>query len=235
MSDTRQLVVFCEGPTEQGFCRQLLQPFLFPSGDGLVHTLPVGEKDHHHVFGLGKRKKYAGGRGVRQFICNTIKQRQGKNVFFTTLFDLYALPSDFPGKAVAVRNPANPTPYVGAIETAFAQDINHPSFVAYLQLHEYETMLFANPSVFEQVFENCSDGVQELQTIIGSVPSIEHINDGPNTAPSKRIGKAIAAYNGRKSTAGPDLAEKIGIATIRDKCPHVDAWLNQLSSLPWTD
>ena len=40
----KQLSVFCEGQTEQGFCAQVLQPHLFPSGDGIVHTLAVGEK-----------------------------------------------------------------------------------------------------------------------------------------------------------------------------------------------
>ena len=40
----KQLNVFCEGQTEQGFCAQVLQPHLFPSGDGIVHTLAVGEK-----------------------------------------------------------------------------------------------------------------------------------------------------------------------------------------------
>ncbi|MGH8615257.1 MAG: hypothetical protein ACREYF_25355, partial [Gammaproteobacteria bacterium] len=59
------------------------------------------------------------------FICNTIKQREGKNVYFTTLFDLYDLPTDFPGKDSNVRNPANPTPYVAALEEAFRQDIGY--------------------------------------------------------------------------------------------------------------
>jgi hypothetical protein len=42
----KQLNVFCEGQTEQGFCIQILQHHLFPQGDGVVHTLAVGEKDH---------------------------------------------------------------------------------------------------------------------------------------------------------------------------------------------
>jgi hypothetical protein len=54
----KQLNVFCEGQTEQGFCAQVLQPHLFPSGDGIVHTLAVGEKDHHHVYGIGRRTRY---------------------------------------------------------------------------------------------------------------------------------------------------------------------------------
>ena len=118
----RQLNVFCEGPTEQGFCVQVLQPHLFPQSDGIVHTLAVGEKGHHHLYGIGRRSRYA---RVRKFILNTIKQRARRNVYFTTLFDLYALPNDFPGKAANVRNPADPTPYVLALQHEFERDIYH--------------------------------------------------------------------------------------------------------------
>jgi len=226
----KQLNIFCEGPTEQGFCTQVLQPQLFPHGDGLIHTLAVGEKNHHHLYGIGRRTKY--GR-VRKFIRNTIKDREAKNVYFTTLFDLYALPTDFPGKDANERNPANPTPYVLALEEAFRQDINYHRFIPYLQLHEYETMLFADPEAFGKSFENIRDEIQQLKAIAASEPSIEHINDGKTTAPSKRIIEVIPEYHGRKASAGPDIAAFIGLATIRAKCPHVNSWLIQLESLEW--
>ncbi|MCI0642169.1 MAG: DUF4276 family protein [Gemmataceae bacterium] len=211
----------------------MLQPHLFPQSDGLIHTLAVGEKDHHHLYGLGTKKKYMGDKGVRKFICNTIKHRQGKNVYFTTFFDLYALPNDFPGKAANVRNPANPTPYVVALEDAFRLDINYYRFIPYLQLHEYETMLFADPDAFRKSFENCEDEIQELKAIATSEPNIEHINDGKDTAPSKRIIEVLPGYDGRKSSAGPDIAAFIGLAKIREKCPHVHSWLLQLEGIKW--
>jgi hypothetical protein len=222
----KQLNVFCEGQTEQGFCTQLLQPHLFPHGDGILHTLAVGEKDHHHLFGLGRRAKYE---KIRKFICNTIRQRQGDQVFFTTLFDLYALPTDFPGVAANVRNPANPTPYVEALETALGQSIDHHRFIPYLQLHEYETMLFADPNAFAYSFENCGEQIQQLEAIAAAVHHrIELIDDGKDSAPSKRIIALIPEYDGRKSTAGPDIAECIGLNTIRRSCPHFRQWLRTI-------
>lgn len=226
----RQLNVFCEGPTEQGFCVQVLQPHLFPHGSGTIHTLAVGEKDHHHLYGIGRRAKYE---RIRKFICNTIKRREGKNVYFTTMFDLYALPSDFPGKAENLRNPADPTPYVIALETAIAQNIDYHRFIPYLQLHEYETMLLAEPDAFGIAFENCDAAIQQVKAIVASVQSIELINDGKDTAPSKRIIDVIPEYEGRKSTAGPDVAAYIGIVKIRDKCPHFHQWLTRLETLIW--
>lgn len=225
----KQLNIFCEGQTEQGFCSQVLQPHLFPNGEGIIHTLAVGAKDHHHLYGLGRRTKYE---KIRKFIGNTIRQRQGDQVFFTTLFDLYALPTDFPGVEENVRNPANPTPYVEALEAAFGQNIGHHRFVPYLQLHEYETMLFADPNAFAVSFENCDNEIQQLKAVAASMHDrLELIDDGKDSAPSKRIISVIPEYDGRKSTAGPDIAEYIGLTTIRRKCPHFRKWLRTIKGL----
>ena len=229
----KQLNVFCEGPTEQGFCVQVLRPHLFPQGDGLVHTLAVGEKDHHHLYGLGTGGKYE---RVRKFIRNTIKERGGKagqNVYFTTMFDLYALPNEFPGKKENNRNPANPTPYVLALEEAFAKDVDYHRFIPYLQLHEYETVLFADPEAFAVAFEDCEKEIASLKAIAASEPSIERINDGHDTSPSARIIAVLPEYKGRKKSAGPDIAEYIGLETICSKCPHFHYWLNQLEGINW--
>jgi hypothetical protein len=228
----KQLNVFCEGPTEQGFCSQVLQPHLFHRGDGIVHTLAVGRKDSHHVYGIGRTSKYE---RVRKFILNTIKQRARANVYFTTLFDLYALPNDFPGKNANVLNSSNPTPYVVALEKALEDDIKNSQFIPYLQLYEYETMLFADPDAFRLSFEHCDAEIEQLKTIAASVSSIEHINDGRETAPSKRIIKVIPEYDGRKSSAGPDIAKYIGLVTIREKCPHFDRWLSRLEKIEWAE
>jgi len=226
----KRLNVFCEGPTEQGFCRQVLQPHLFPNGDGIVLTLAVGSKDHHHVYGIG-RKRFE---KVRKFILKTIKQRSAPRTYFTTMFDLYALSDDFPGKDANTRNAANPEPFVNALENAFVEDIGCENFLPYLQLHEYETLLFSEPDAFAIAFENCGRAVSKLNEIAASFPTVEHINDGRESAPSKRIISAIPEYGGRKTSAGPDIAEYIGIQIIRSKCPHFHAWLVALENLPWT-
>jgi hypothetical protein len=222
--------MFCEGQTEQAFCRQVLQPHLFPDGDGLIQTLAVGQKDNHHVYGLGRRGCYD---RLRKFILNTIKSRSKPNVHFTTFLDLYAIPSDFPCINDHVRNATDPTPFVQSLEIAFAADINSPRFLPHVQLHEFETVLFADPGAFAIAFENCDEQILRLKSIADEFPSIEHINDGRTTAPSKRIIGIIPEYDGRKASAGPDIAEFIGLPAIRQKCPHFDAWLSRLETLPW--
>jgi Domain of unknown function (DUF4276) len=171
---------------------------------------------------------------MRRDISNHLKGRKQRNVLFTTQIDLYGLPKDFPGKKTHRRNPDNPVPYVTALEEAFEDDIGDPRFIAHLQLYEYETIFFADPEVLQFAFDNCRRAIEELKKTAASFPTIEHIDDGLTTAPSKRIIKLIPAYEGRKPTVGPRIAADIGLPVIRSKCPHFDAWLTRLESLLWS-
>jgi hypothetical protein len=225
----RQLYVFCEGKTEQGFCNQVLRPHLFPQYDGRIATSWIAHSKHHgRVSHGGVPASYI---TMRRDIVNTLNSRHEPNEFFTTMIDLYALPRDFPGKDNHIRDPSNPTPYIEALEKAFGDDIADRRFIPYLQLHEYETLLFADPDAFQIGFENCDREVEQLKAIAASVSNIEHINDGYLTAPSKRINEVIPGYKGRKASAGPDIAEYSGLDIIRAKCPHFDSWLSRLELL----
>jgi hypothetical protein len=221
----KEIIIFCEGATEQGFCRQVLEPHLSLRSSVRIPTFSVGEKNHRHLYGISRKNKY---QKVRDFIQNTLKSHRGNHRRFTTMIDLYALPKDFPGQAENIRNPTDPMPYILALEKAWDEDIDDFRFIPHIQLHEYETMLLSNPEAFHISFDDCESQIEELKALVSSVPCIEHINDGRETAPSKRIIKLIPAYQGRKPSAGPDIAEFIGLDTIRAKCPHFDRWLSQL-------
>jgi Domain of unknown function (DUF4276) len=225
----RELYVFCEGSTEQGFCKQLLAPHLFLGGDGRIHSIRIAHSKHHgqvHRGGVPTRYEV-----LRRDISNTLRSRKQVDVYFTTMIDLYGLPDDFPGRSEHQRDPGNPTLYVDALEKYFDLDIGDRRFIPYLQLHEYEAMLFANPDAFRDSFDKCDEAIEELKRIVQTHPSIEHIDDGAETAPSKRIIKLLPEYKGRKSSPGPDIAEFIGLAVIREKCRHVNAWLTRLEQL----
>ena len=171
---------------------------------------------------------------MRRDILNQLKGRKRRNILFTTLIDLYGLPKDFPGKKGHRRNPDHPIPYVAALEKAFGTTSATRGSSPHLQLHEYETILFADPESFRIAFDDCDRAIEELKKIAASFPTIEHIDDGPTTAPSKRIIDLIPAYEGRKSTAGPTSPRTSACPAIRAKCPHFDAWLTRLESLLWS-
>jgi hypothetical protein len=155
------------------------------------------------------------------------------DAFFTTMFDLYALPDDFPGFAAAKRE-GDPYRRVQALEDAFAADVAHPRFVPYLQLHEFEALLLAEPSCFRARFQEREDGIRRLVAICAGFPSPELIDDGPRTSPSKRIIQEIPEYEGAKRSAGPLLAARLGLPAIRQKCAHFSAWLGKLEQIGLT-
>ena len=54
----------------------------------------------------------------------------------------------------------------------------------------------------------------------------ELINDGVETAPSKRIIKCINCFD--KANVGVDVLEKIGIQNIAEKCHHFSEWIKRI-------
>jgi hypothetical protein len=224
----RELYVFCEGQTEQGFCSQVLHPHLFPGHDGQIHTILIAHSKSRGVIHRGGIGKYV---TLRQDIRNTLKSRGGSDVFFTTMIDLYKAPKDFPGKSNNVLDSNNPTLYVQALEQAFEDDIGDIRFIPYLQLYEYETLLFADPDGFKISFDDCDATIVALKQIAASYQSIEHIDNGEATSPSKRIITLLPEYDGLKPVAGPEIAEMIGMDVLRAKCSHFDEWVTCLETL----
>ncbi|NJN55573.1 MAG: DUF4276 family protein [Anaerolineae bacterium] len=65
--------------------------------------------------------------------------------------------------------------------------------------------------------------------IISEFDSPEMINDDVNTAPSKRLIRLYPPYN--KPLHGNIAAEHIGLAAIREKCPHFNEWVSRLEQV----
>ena len=68
----------------------------------------------------------------------------------------------------------------------------------------------------------------ELGRVVRLESSPELVNDGIDTAPSKRIKKAYPQYE--KTLHGPLVIADAGIDTIRSTCPHADDWLRRLET-----
>lgn len=102
-------------------------------------------------------------------------------------------------------------------------------FLPYIQLHEFEGLLFSDGNAFRSVFSQGEADFEKLDNIITGFPNPEEINDSPETAPSKRLIEAIPGYN--KVVYGNIIAEQIGLQTIRDKCPLFNEWITGLESV----
>jgi hypothetical protein len=159
-----------------------------------------------------------------------MREDKNEDARFSTMFDLYGLPNDFPGFDES-KNISGPHERVAMVEKAFGQDIRDGRFLPYTQLHEYESLILSEPDKILSMFPEYEREIGELKRQIRNFSSPELINDGQNTAPSKRIIKEIPGYENLKSTAGPIIAQEIGLSKIRQKCPHFNQWLNMLETL----
>jgi hypothetical protein len=148
------------------------------------------------------------------------------HLIVTTLIDYYALPMDVPG--MTTRPFGSVHDQIAHVEAEVVRAIDSPRFVPHIVLHETEAWVLADCDLLGEVtghYSACAD----LKKVVSAFASLEHVNDGPETAPSKRIAKACPRY--RKTVDGPHILTTLGIARIRELCPHADQRLSTVETL----
>jgi hypothetical protein len=78
----------------------------------------------------------------------------------------------------------------------------------------------------ETVYDQVRHVETQLEQVVRGMPSPELINDGVDTAPSKRILNAYPQYS--KTIDGPLVIVDAGLSSIRGSCPHADDWLAEI-------
>ena len=219
-----KVLVFVEGQTEETFVNVVLGPFL---GAKSIYLIPVLARTKRTRDG----RTFKGGivsyrRQVRREILRLVGDSSA--ALITTMLDYYGLPQDFPG--MPNLSAGSPREKVEQLEHAFRQDIGHQQrFLPFLTLHEFEALLFAQPEQFGSAFPDRRREAARLAEEVSRLPP-EEINDGPDTHPAARIIRHLPNY--RKPLHGPRIAKQIGLTIIREKCPHFDAWISHLETLP---
>ena len=223
-----RLYLFAEGPTEQTFADTVLKPHLANCGVYMQGPILIAHaRKKGQVHRGGGRKFTAMQNDIKRFL----KQESGNEVFFTTMIDLYALHSDFPGLEEAEKLRHDPYKRVEALERSWLNETLDGRFIPFIQLHEFEAYLFSDVSQFSFFFDNADSQISVLQRIVDGVQSPELINDVQHKAPSKRINGQFSEYEKSKTRVGPQMAERIGLEHIRSKCPHFGAWVERLEKL----
>ncbi|HMP30683.1 MAG TPA: DUF4276 family protein, partial [Saprospiraceae bacterium] len=98
----------------------------------------------------------------------------------------------------------------------------------YIQLYEFEALLFSDASIFDSQFDKSEIlDYEYLRETLQTPP--EEINEGPATAPSKRLEKIIEGYN--KVLHGSLIAHVIGLDIIRGKCSRFNSWVETLENI----
>lgn len=223
-----RLYLFAEGQTEQTFADNLIKPHLAQHNVFMQKPILIAHARKKGRVHRGGGRNYA---PMKNDIMRLLKQDQSLDVFFTTMIDLYAIHPDFPGLAEAESMRQNPFERVNFLEQKFSEDMGDERFIPYIQLHEYEAYLLSEPACFEYLSSGNVSGVKTLQAMVSEYETPELINDGPQTAPSKRIIANFPDYGRAKSIYGPQLAEQIGLPSIRNRCLHFNQWLLKLEAL----
>jgi len=220
-----RLYLFAEGQTEQTFADKVLKLHLAQHGVFMQNPMLIAHARKGRKIHRGGGRKYL---PMKNDILRKLAQEKDADVFFTTMIDLYAIHTQFPGLDEAEKLRHLPYKRVELLEQRFAQDIGDPRFIPYIQLHEYEAYLFADPTWFEYFYDHHANEIAALKALADDLtPELINAED----APSKRIIAQFPDYKGAKPLVGPQVAELIGLDVIRGKCPHFSAWLSRLEQL----
>jgi hypothetical protein len=211
------LRVLCEGPTESNFIIQVLGPHL-----KVRNVFARPEPLRSGKYGIVSYDR------LRKAIQADIgRSRNHEHV--TTMIDLYKIgkypgAGNVQGESVIDR--------VRRIEAGMAANLPNDRFIPYVQLHEFEALVLVDlDRLSEQFPDGEADGAAErLRSSIGSLTP-EEVDDGEETAPSKRIIQEVPAYSGLKPIAGPAIALAIGLPNLRKACPHFNEWVSRLENL----
>jgi hypothetical protein len=196
-----RLGISVEGATEREFVSRILRPHLTAFGWTQVVGVDLGGN-----ISLDK-------------IAGVLPKLLGSFSHVSTLYDFYGF---------KYRNGMS----VDALEAAIADRVDPPRRVRltpYLQLHEFEALLFATPDQTHEWLGGPMALRHEMQAVVAEKGSPEAVNDSPQTSPSHRIKALFPQFD--KKLHGPEIIELAGLQAVRAQCPRFDAWIDRLEAL----
>lgn len=221
----KNLYFIVEGDSEEQFVKRILKPYLISKG------LP------HYGINVIMIEMKGGGHGVNniEHLKNTIKPilYYKDQPVITTLIDHYRLNSEtkLPGYNECIKE-SDIEKRLSKMEEKLNDAVqsikSYRFFIPYIQRHEFETFLFADP---EQGFDLEDERIkQAVVDLCNSFASIEDINCTPKGAPSERLKKIYLKYGKkyRKADDAVDIAELTTIEKMLDKCPRFKNWIDTL-------
>lgn len=214
----KKLIIICEGPTEQLFCKDILEdhfkgynieieyPLIIHSGGGIVKWEHLKNQilNHHTA---------------------------DNDSYITTFIDYYGLEGhhNFPEWNRSELE-TNKTLRMNILEQGMKEDLPiEIKFIPYVQLHEFESLVFSDYEIFEEYYESSEADFNALKNIFDNYPNPEDINNQKLTAPSKRLIAHIPRY--LKKIDGIEILKLVGIPTIRAKCVRFNQWLDNLEKI----
>lgn len=211
----KRVFIVAEGQTEQEFVNTVLSPYL--RGFGIDNVTAVL---------IRTSKSGRGGFVNYQHLANTIKgllKGISTDFIVTSFVDFFRMPNSMPNYTECVSKQSK-YDQIQCLETAMYKAIDDRRFLPYIQLHEFEALLFSNNNGFEYLFDD-NLAVQTNQ-IVMNYDNPEDINSTPEGAPSKRILAIKTNYD--KVTEGNLIALEVGINAMLKRCPRFRNWVDEI-------
>lgn len=218
--------ILVEGESEETFVKQLLIDHLSHLGLYVYVQQVITSRDKRT--GITYKGGVPNFAKVRNHLLTWTKQDHQKDVRFSSMFDFFRLPSDFPGYDLA-KSVVGKHEQVKLLEGEFQKDLGDDRFIPYIQLHEFESLILSEPSKFSHFFLEKETSIKALENAVAKFESPELIND--ELPPSKLIEKYFSNYSKVKPAAANTIAEAIGLEKMRQSCAHFADWLASLESL----
>ena len=222
------LHILCEGQTEEKFVKDVLSPYLQQFN---IYPKPILLLTSRKKNAKSGMLSYAQAKRDLMILRRQYQDNDYERHLFTTMFDFYALPDDFPCFKES-SNYSDIRERISVIETAFAKDLDFEVFIPYIQLHEFESLLFVDITRLESDYPLSKSQIHKLKEATDIYGDPELINDSRATAPSKRIIKALEQhYNYNKVKSGATVTSLIGIEALLDNCRHFKEWIDKIKRL----
>ncbi len=213
----KRVYIVVEGQTEQKFVKEVLSPYLLQES-GIMQVTPL----------LIKTSKTGKGGFVNyEHLKNTVLPmlRQKSDIIVTTMVDYFRIPNNLP-EYDQCQDLEPKEARVNALEQAINEDIKDARFFSYIQLHEFEALLFSHARGFESYYDD--EELCALQALVNKYPNPEDMNTSAQGAPSKRILAIRLNYD--KDVEGILIAIEVGIKDMMTKCPRFKAWVEKIIS-----
>ncbi len=189
-----------EGLTEERFVKEVLAEHFYPLD---IYLYPVKIQTPLNVYRVAKE--------IRNLAYN--------HDFVTTLYDFY-------GFQKKDRNETKISLEEKIL--SFVDDDIKDQVIPYIQMYEYEGLLFSSPSTMAEILEG-EDLLEWSRSIVDEFDgNPELINNSYNTCPSRRL---ASKSNYKKGIHGPQIAKSTGVRLLREKCKGFDQWLAKLENL----
>ena len=222
------LNILCEGQTEELFVKEVLKPFLAENGIIVKSRLLLTNVRLDAKGGLVSYSQVK--RNLSMWKKQTVKSI-AESHYFSTMFDLYALPGDFPCYERII--PKDVYAYVEKLEQAFYEDCGlGETFIPYIQVHEFEALVLCGIEKLKEEYPDAAKSIDALTRVLDDFSgNPEAVDSGRMTAPSKRIINVLnGLYHYDKPKSGMAVTKSVGIDALRRKCRHFDNWIYRILS-----